>query len=255
LQAAHAVCASSLRADVNPPKDTFKIWRRGGRITAMKSTTSGVIVLALLLLSTGCQSAREAYYNSWEKFGYAKRERLVDNVKDARDSQDAAKQQFTSALEQFKSVVNFDGGNLEKMYNKLNSQYKACEDRAGAVHKKIDAVKHVGLALFDEWKDDIAKMSDDPSLQAKSRELYDKTHQSYDEMVARMDKAAASMDPVLKKFQNRVLYVKANLNAAAIASLKGTEVQLGSEIESLVREMEASISEADKFISENQAKG
>ena len=65
------------------------------------------LMLLVSLLVLGCQSTREMYYNATEKMGYAKRERLVDNVKAARDSQDAAKTQFTSALEQFKSVVNF----------------------------------------------------------------------------------------------------------------------------------------------------
>ena len=38
------------------------------------------------------------------------------------------------------------------------------------------------------------------------------------------------MEPVLTKFKNRVLFIKHNLNAQAIASLKGTEIELGGEI-------------------------
>src|SRR3954471_24383700 len=118
------------------------------------------VIPLLMFASIGCQSTREMYYNATEKMGYAKRERLVDNVKAARDEQNAAKQQFTSALEQFKSVVNYDGGNLEAMYNKLNSQYAKCESEAGDVKSKIKAVKNVGVALFDEWKGEIAQMKD-----------------------------------------------------------------------------------------------
>jgi hypothetical protein len=62
------------------------------------------------------------------------------------------------------------------------------------------------------------------------------------------------MDPVLSRFKNRVLFVKHNLNAQAIASLKGTEIELGGEIEKLIKEMEASIAEADQFIAEIQPK-
>src|SRR5277367_4936299 len=84
-------------------------------------------VLSSLLLATaaaGCAETREVYYDAWEKIGYAKRDRLVDNVKSARDSQQDAKQQFASALDQFKSVVNFKGGDLEALYDKLNDSYK-----------------------------------------------------------------------------------------------------------------------------------
>jgi hypothetical protein len=206
-------------------------------------------LLALTFAITGCQTTRTAYYNAWEKMGYAKRERLVDNVKAARQEQVEAKQEFSSALEQFKSVVNFQGGDLEKVYNKLDKQYKRCESQAGEVRSKIDSVKNVSKALFDEWQGDITKMKSDPSLQASSRKLYDKTHSSYDEMIARMDAASASMNPVLEKFQTRVLFIKANLNAQAIASLQGTEVELGGDIDNLIKEMQASIDEADQFIS------
>ncbi|HEY7088841.1 MAG TPA: DUF2959 domain-containing protein [Tepidisphaeraceae bacterium] len=213
-----------------------------------------LLIGILLISSIGCQSTREMYYNTWEKMGYAKRERLVDNVKAAREEQVQAKQTFANALEQFKSVVNFQGGDLEALYNKLNKQYEACVSQADAVRSKIKAVKNVSTAVFDEWKGEIKEMKDDPSLQQQSQALFDKSLQSYNEMIARMDAAAASMDPVLTKFHNRVLFIKANLNAAAIAQLKGTEVELGGDIDNLIKQMEKSIAEADQFIAGMQPK-
>jgi hypothetical protein len=210
--------------------------------------------LIAVLLVSGCATTREMYYDAWEGMGYAKRERLVDNVKEARDEQAQAKKEFASALEQFKSVVNFQGGDLEAMYNKLNKAYERSESQAGEVRDKITGVKRVATALFDEWAGEIKQMKDDPSLRDTSQKLYDQTRQSYNEMIQRMDSAAASMDPVLSRFKNRVLFVKHNLNAQAIASLKGTEIELGGEIEKLIKEMEASIAEADQFIAEIQPK-
>jgi hypothetical protein len=196
----------------------------------------------------GCQTTRTAYYNTWEKFGYAKRERLVDDIKAARDQQDKAKAQFVSALEQFKAVTKFSGGDLEKAYDKLNAEYKRSEGQASAVKDRIATVKNVAKALFTEWNDEIGQIKDDPSLQAQSRQLYDRTKASYEQLIARMDTAAGSMDPVLKKFRNRVLFLKANLNAQAIGSLSGMEAELSTDIDRLVKEMERSIAEADAFI-------
>ena len=225
----------------------------------MKSTyrrTAAVLVCVATLaaLGGGCGATRRAYYNTWEKFGYAKRERLVDNVKAARQEQVEAKKQFANALEQFRSVVNFKGGNLENVYNKLNREYERSEAQATDVRSKIAAVKNVAQALFDEWEGEVAQIKDDPSLQRQSRDLLDRTKSNYAEMIDRMDAAASTMDPVLTKFKNRVLFIKANLNAQAIASLKGTEVELGGDIEKLIREMEASIAEADAFIEGIQGK-
>lgn len=208
-------------------------------------------LIGLALLPAGCSTTRKAYYSAWEKFGgYAKRERLVDNVKEARREQVEAKQQFASALEQFKSVVNFEGGELEKVYNKLDKEYQASDKQAAEVREKITGVKRVATALFDEWKGEIGEIQGDPTLQRQSRQLLEQTRDSYEQMIQRMDAAAASMDPVLTKFKNRVLFLKHNLNARAIASLRGTEVDLGKDIDELIRQMEASIAEADAFIAQ-----
>jgi hypothetical protein len=94
----------------------------------------------------------------------------------------------------------------------------------------------------------------DASLRQKSRALLDRTRGSYQEMIQRMDVAAGTMDPVLSRFKDHVLFIKHNLNAQAIASLKGTELDLGRDIDRLIREMEASIAEADAFIAEVQGK-
>jgi hypothetical protein len=207
-----------------------------------------MLIAVLIPLLAGCAATRSAYYNAWEKFGYAKRERLVDNVKKARQEQVEAKKQFTTTLEQFKAVTNFQGGDLEKTYNKLSSEYNTCETQAQAVRDKVQKVKNVAQALFTEWEGEIGQIKDDAALQAQSRELLDKTRGNYKEMIDRMDKAAASMDPVLTKFKNRVLSLKHNLNAQAIASLRGTEGELNKDIDKLIKDMEASIAEADEFI-------
>ena len=72
-----------------------------------------LLVLAVLVL-TSCQTA---YYAAMEKLGYPKRDLLASRVQQARDSQQAAKEQFQSALERFRTVINFRGGELEAKYN------------------------------------------------------------------------------------------------------------------------------------------
>src|ERR1044072_6827336 len=93
----------------------------------------------------GCRSA---YYATWEKLGWAKRDILVDRVKDAKEDQEAAKKQFRSALEQFQAVTNFQGGDLEAKYKKLNMEYEASESRAADVRTQIKSVDTVAQDLF-----------------------------------------------------------------------------------------------------------
>jgi hypothetical protein len=65
-----------------------------------------------------------------------------------------------------------------------------------------------------------------------------------------MDDATASMDPVLTVFNDRVLYLKHNLNARAIAALNTETASLEGDVARLIAEMEQSIAAADAFIAE-----
>jgi hypothetical protein len=63
-----------------------------------------------------------------------------------------------------------------------------------------------------------------------------------------MKRAEAKIDPVLAVFRDQVLFLKHNLNARAIASIQNELISLETDVAALIREMEASISEADGFI-------
>ena len=200
--------------------------------------------IAATITAGGCQSA---YYNTMEKFGYQKREILVNRVKDARDENQKTAEQFNSALAQFNQVVNFDGGNLEEKYEQLNSEYERCESSAEAVRKRIGAVEDVGDALFDEWEAEL-KQYTNVKLRNASQQKLVQTRRQYDRLIRSMHRAESKIDPVLSAFRDQVLYLKHNLNARAIASLQTELVSVENNVAALVREMQTAISEADGFI-------
>jgi len=202
-----------------------------------------VLTAAAIALS-GCASTRMEIA---ETFGYAKREQLVDKVESARDGQEAAKKQFESALAEFMSVTGAEVGELEERYTALKREYDRSESKADAVRSRIKEVERVAAALFKEWESELAQYSSDELRRASEQQL-EETRGMYDRLVNVMKAAEATMDPVLAAFKDQVLFLKHNLNARAIASLQGNSAQLKSDIESLVREMEAAIAEADSFI-------
>src|ERR1043165_7293788 len=89
----------------------------------------GAAVLAGLMCEIGCSSTTIAIK---EKLGHPKREQLVSRVTDAKDSQEAAKKQFATALDEFLSVTGTGGGDLEAKYRKLQAEYDRSVGRAGA---------------------------------------------------------------------------------------------------------------------------
>ncbi len=207
------------------------------------------VALATVLFTAGCSST---YYNTLEKFGYAKRDLLVDRVEKAQEAQTEAKEQFASALEKFLAVAQIDGGALQAKYDALNNEFKRSETRASAVRERIASVEDVAEALFSEWKQELSQYSN-ANLRRDSQRQLDATRRNYDNLLRLMNRAAERMEPVLSTFRDQVLYLKHNLNAQAIASLGNTHRELEADISRLIADMEASIRESEAFIKTLQA--
>jgi len=202
----------------------------------------------VLLASMFITSCSAAYYSAMEKLGYQKRDLLVGKVEKVQESQVKAKEQFESALEKFSSVLKFDGGELESKYDQLKTAYDKSNARAEAVRNRIEAVEDVAEALFDEWQTELDQYSSD-SLRRSSASKLKQTRRQYTQLIGAMKRAEKKMEPVLTAFHDQVLFLKHNLNAKAIASLQTELVSVEAEVNSLIRDMETSIKEADAFIS------
>lgn len=201
-------------------------------------------LFCLVLVLSGCSSV---YYSTMEKFGVEKRDILVDRVGEARDSQSDARETFRSSLEQFQSVVDTPETTLQEKYNVISDAYDDSLKSANKVRDRIEAVEDVSEALFDEWEDEL-DLYESASLRKTSKRKLDETRELYSSLITRMHQVEKRMDPVLEAFEDQVLFLKHNLNAQAIGSLEDELGQIRQDVDSLVRNMEASIAESDAFI-------
>jgi hypothetical protein len=209
-------------------------------------------LLILPVLIVGLSGCSSIYYGTMEKLGLHKRDIMLDRVKEARDTQNDAKQQFLTAMEQFRRVVNFQGGDLEKEYNKLNATLKKSESKAADVRDRISAVEDVSEALFSEWRSEIKQYSSD-RLRKSSQRKYDITKSKYKVLIGAMKRAEAKLEPALIPLRDQVLFMKHNLNARAIAGLSDELISVQTNVDKLVRDMESAIAQADAFITSLQA--
>ena len=200
-------------------------------------------VLSAILLS-GCQTV---YYDTMEKFGQHKRDILVDRIENARDSQEEAKVQFNSALEEFSAVLKFKGGSLEDKYKKMDGIYKESKSKAENVQDRIASVERVAEALFEEWETELAEYTDTKLRRSSSAKL-SQTKKKYGKLIKAMKKAEGKIQPVVSAFKNQVLFLKHNLNAKAISSLQSELVSIETDVAKLIKEMEIAIAEANTFL-------
>ena len=202
-------------------------------------------IIFIIAISNGCATA---YYNAMEKIGVHKRDILVDRVEDARDAQSEAQEQFKSALEQFSSVVRIENTDLKNAYEKLNSEYEESENAAKNVTDRIDKVESVADALFREWEEEL-ELYKRAELKSSSRKQLNTTKERYNKMLRSMRQAESSMAPVLSTFRDNVLFLKHNLNAQAIGSLRMEFKNLKGEIDRLITKMNTAIESSNSFIS------
>ncbi len=203
--------------------------------------TAVAITVAVL---AGCSSA---YYSAWEMLGQEKRDLLRSNVESVKQEQQAAADDFEDALERLRSLYDIDGGKLEKTYDKLKGDAEDAEGRAQDIRDRIDKIESIADDLFKEWDQEIGEISN-ANYRTKSRAKLNETKSKYGDLAASLEKSEASMEPVLTHLNDSVLFLKHNLNAAAIGGLAADMEGIESDIEQLIADMRASINEADDFL-------
>lgn len=200
--------------------------------------------LMAVVLFAGCQTA---YYATMAKFGYEKRDLLVRAVQLTRDEQKKAGQEFKDAMTRLKELYAFNGGDLERQYTRLKSDFDTCDSQAQTVRKRITDMDTVARDLFAEWNQEISTMSNG-ALASDSRTKLAETKSRYSTVSTSLHASESTMEPVLRQFRDHVLYLKHNLNAAAIGSLKGEASNIQTDIGRLLDQMNRSIAEADAFV-------
>jgi hypothetical protein len=203
-----------------------------------------ISIFAMILM--GCQSA---YYAMWEKLGKEKRHLLRDQVEDSRSDQEKASEAFKSALTRLKEMYGFQGGDLEKMYNRLSDDYDNCSQRAANIDERIEKIQRIAQDLFAEWRLEIDQIHN-PSFRSQSSQKLKATESRFTKLESALITARRRMTPVLDNLKDYVLFLKHNLNAQAIGSLKGEAASIETDVGRLVRDIQRSIQEADAFLKE-----
>jgi hypothetical protein len=213
-------------------------------VISRRSVLRCVAAVAPLIVLVGCTSS---YYKAMKTFGKEKRDILVSRVKDSKKDQQQAKEQIKTTMESFQALTGFQGGSLEKNYKKLNGEYEKAADSAQKLHNRIDSIDQVSNDLFKEWQKEIDGM-ENKKLKAQSAVMLRQSRLSEAGYIKSMRQTEARMTPVITAFRDQVTFLKHNLNARAIGSLKGTSAQMSTDVDVLMVSLDASIAQADTLI-------
>ena len=218
---------------------------------AAKACQFAFAVSLPLMLTFGCT---RSYYKAMATFGKEKRDILVSRVKDSKKEQQQAKEQIKTAMEKFQELTGFQGGSLEKNYKELNSEYEKAADSAQKLHDRIGSIDQVSSDLFKEWQKEIDGM-ENKKLKQQSVEMLRRSRLQEAGYIKSMRLTEARMTPVITAFHDQVTFLKHNLNARAIGSLKGTSVKMSTDVDVLLTQLDGSMAQADALINSLNASG
>ncbi|MGA8038430.1 MAG: DUF2959 family protein [Candidatus Acidiferrales bacterium] len=212
----------------------------------MKRTSQAILasVLAAVVALGGCTSA---YYKTMQKLGKEKRDILVQRVKDSKKDQEETKEKLQTTMESFQALTGFQGESLEKQYKRLNSDYESAASQVDKLHERIQSIDKVSNDLFTEWQGEINQMSN-AKLKARSTAMLKDSQARQAAYMKAMRNTEARIAPVMAAFHDQVLFLKHNLNARAIGSLKGTSAKMDTDVTSLMKSIDGSMAEADNLI-------
>jgi len=202
------------------------------------------VLVVSIVAAFGCSTA---YYSAWEAVGREKRDLLRSNVEAVQHEQQEAADEFESALDRLRALYDVDAPDLERAYDKLKGDLEDAQGAAADVRDRIDRIENVASDLFVEWEGELAEISS-ADLRAKSRRRLEETRTRFESLSTSLRAAESSMQPVLTQLNDSVLYLKHNLNAAAIGDLSAEVEDIEADIETLIANMRASIAEAETFL-------
>jgi Protein of unknown function (DUF2959) len=214
-------------------------------VTVRRVSVGRLIALGVMIAALG--GCTRSYYKAMKTFGKEKRDILVSRVKDSKKDQQQAKEQIKTTMESFQALTGFQGGTLEKSYKKLNGEYEKAADCAQKLHNRIDSIDQVSGDLFKEWQKEIDGM-ENKKLKAQSAVMLRQSRLNEAGYVKSMRQTEARMTPVITAFHDQVTFLKHNLNARAIGSLKGTSAKMSTDVDVLMISLDGSMAQADALI-------
>jgi hypothetical protein len=203
-----------------------------------------LVFLLPVFFTAACNSI---YYAAMEKLGREKRDILVKRILTVKKDQQETQEQLKTTLDAFKEVTGFEGGDLEKTYNRLNDSFEHARNRTRELHDHVESVDDVAKRMFSEWKGEIKDMRN-ITLKRQSQALLTDAQRRHSGYMRQMRATEAKIKPILQAFSDQVVFLKHNLNARAISSLKKTSADLDLQANDLIREIGLSSKEADGYI-------
>ncbi len=203
-------------------------------------------VIVFLIASYLLSSCQTAYYKIWETLGREKRDLLESNVEKAGDEQRAMENEFEDILSRIRSEYDFDGGEIERLYDQLKSDYENVVAKKEQLEERSDSIHTIANDLFKEWKREAQGLSNRRYKEDSLKKLRI-AKDNFKRMSASLKNTQDRLNTVTKQFKDHVTYLKHNLNAKSLDVFKTEINSIKDDMEKLISTVKLSIKQSDDF--------
>jgi ElaB/YqjD/DUF883 family membrane-anchored ribosome-binding protein len=212
-----------------------------------------LIPITLGLHALGCENpvkraVRDVAYQGYEMLGIQKRDLLKRYIASTREDQKEASETFEDALDKLRKLYAMPESQLETQYRAVKSSFEKSDQKARGVRGDREKMQTTARDLFREWEGEIEQMQS-PDLKSRSREKLRASRAKFGELDHSLDASERKMQPILSHLKDHVLYLKHNLNAESLSSLRKEHDRIAGDIDGLVKDMNRAIARADEFVS------
>lgn len=215
---------------------------------ALRHALVRATVVALLAGLTGaCQSVGGR--SSFLVFGGAAtpHEGLVERVRGAQAETSAAREDYGAAFNLYQRLTAPQAVELGALSDDFADSIESCEERAGDVSERIEAIREEADGLFRGWNDELTRFSGE-MLRKKSEAMMLDTQARAQRVLDALERVHTRTQPVLQKLQDYALFFHHNLNARAIATLQDTYKDFDTEFKALQAELDRAQTEIEAFL-------
>lgn len=210
------------------------------------SRLTPIPLLALLVLSSACSTA---YYAAAEQLGWAHHDVLANRIQQASDALESAARQVAAGG---RGLHRLAGAPAEERPARLRDaealQADAGED-AAEMAPRLAAVQRAGDALFAEWSDDVATLSD-AGDRARQQALLALSRQQYARVLDALRHADDAMAALLDTIHARLAPLARRLDDTDIDALRAALPAIDTALDALAGDVEIATALSAKYVAQ-----
>lgn len=169
-------------------------------------------------------------------------------------------EEFKDALQKLQNSLKAGGGlesapstdskdpqsELERQYSIISGKYHQSENAVNDFRARVKELNDQSEALFTEWEKEANTLPSD--LRTRSLHDLNESRTKYVAVYQELERSLDGAEKTLGSFRNYTYAVKHLVNAETIGKVDGEYRKLSSDIESLIRQMDSSISSTREYL-------